>query len=125
MNVLLRTGSVPLDSTSRPRRLTAALVAGTIVELPRETASHLAKVLRARSGDAIVLFNGDGREFEGAIDAVRGSRVTASVGQARGVDRESPRFRDQSGGGRHGLIGMVHPCRLTSIARRYHLTSAR
>src|SRR6266404_9313608 len=63
---------------------------GAIVELARDTASHLAKVLRARSGDELILFNGDGREFTGAIEAVRGSRVSASVGGSRPVDRESP-----------------------------------
>jgi len=59
---------------------TAALTPGAIVELPRETASHLAKVLRARSGDPLTLFSGDGREYAGAVESVRGSRVTASVG---------------------------------------------
>jgi 16S rRNA (uracil1498-N3)-methyltransferase len=68
----------------------AALTPGSLVELPPEVASHLAKVLRARSGDELVLFNGDGREFTGAIEAVRGSRVSASVGDSRPVDRESP-----------------------------------
>src|SRR5450432_2038352 len=68
----------------------AALTAGSIVELPRETAAHLAKVLRARGGDELILFNGDGREFNGAIEAVRGPRVSASVGESRQVDRESP-----------------------------------
>ena len=66
-----------------------ALTPGAIVELARDTASHLAKVLRARSGDEIILFNGDGREFTGAIEAVRGSRVSASIGAARSIDRES------------------------------------
>jgi 16S rRNA (uracil1498-N3)-methyltransferase len=63
---------------------------GNIVELARNTASHLAKVLRARSGDELVLFNGDGREFAASIESVRGSRVSASVISARSVDRESP-----------------------------------
>jgi 16S rRNA (uracil1498-N3)-methyltransferase len=67
-----------------------ALTPGAIVELARDTASHLAKVLRARSGDEIILFNGDGREFAGTIEAVRGSRVSASIGAARSIDRESP-----------------------------------
>ena len=67
-----------------------ALTPGSLVQLPPETASHLAKVLRARNGDELILFNGDGREFTGAIEAVRGSRVTASVGAGRSVDRESP-----------------------------------
>jgi len=68
----------------------AALTPGSVVELPPDTASHLAKVLRARSGEELILFNGDGREFNGAIEAVRGSRVSASVGDGRAVDRESP-----------------------------------
>jgi 16S rRNA (uracil1498-N3)-methyltransferase len=68
----------------------APLGSGTIVELPKETASHLAKVLRARSGDQLILFSGDGCEYVGAIEDVRGSRVTAAVGNAVNVDRESP-----------------------------------
>jgi 16S rRNA (uracil1498-N3)-methyltransferase len=68
----------------------ASLTPGSLVELPPDTASHLAKVLRARGGDELILFNGDGREFNGAIEAVRGSRVSASVGDGRPVDRESP-----------------------------------
>jgi 16S rRNA (uracil1498-N3)-methyltransferase len=76
-------------------RLTRVFVAGelqsgSVVELPRETGAHLAKVLRARSGDEVVLFNGDGREFTGAVEKVQGSRVSASIGAARIVDRESP-----------------------------------
>ena len=66
------------------------LTPGSVVELARETASHLAKVLRARGGDEIVLFNGDGREFMGAIETVRGSRISAAIGAARPVSRESP-----------------------------------
>jgi len=68
----------------------AALTPGSIVELPPDTASHLAKVLRAHSGDEVILFNGGGQEFAGAIEAVRGGRVSASVGDGRPVDRESP-----------------------------------
>ena len=68
----------------------AALTPGSAVELPPETGSHLARVLRARSGDELILFNGDGREFGGSIEEVRGSRVSAFVGEARPVDRESP-----------------------------------
>lgn len=68
----------------------APLASGSIVQLASDTASHLAKVLRARSGDELVLFNGDGRESNGTIETVRGSRVSASVGDSRLVDRESP-----------------------------------
>jgi len=68
----------------------AALTPGSIIELPPDTASHVAKVLRARSGDELIVFNGDGREFKGSIEVVRGSRVSASIGESRPVDRESP-----------------------------------
>jgi 16S rRNA (uracil1498-N3)-methyltransferase len=68
----------------------APLAPNSVVELPRETASHLAKVLRARSGDELILFCGDGREYAGMIESIRGSRVTAAVGSGAGVDRESP-----------------------------------
>ena len=67
-----------------------ALISGTIVELPPDTAAHLARVLRARSGDELILWSGDGREYLGAVESVRGSRVTASVGRGTDVDRESP-----------------------------------
>jgi 16S rRNA (uracil1498-N3)-methyltransferase len=80
---------------TRNMRLTRVFVdedlnSGGVVELARDSAAHVAKVLRARSGDELVLFNGDGREFTGAIEAVKGSRVFASIGAARSVDRESP-----------------------------------
>src|ERR1700709_121343 len=66
------------------------LTPGSIVQLSPDTAPHLARVRRARSGDELVLFSGDGREFQGTVDRVRGSRVSASVGAAVEVDRESP-----------------------------------
>jgi 16S rRNA (uracil1498-N3)-methyltransferase len=68
----------------------APLASGSVVQLPSDTASHLAKVLRARAGDELILFNGDGCESNGTIETVRGSRVSASVGDSRPVDRESP-----------------------------------
>jgi 16S rRNA (uracil1498-N3)-methyltransferase len=84
-----------IHSRANYMRLTRVFVegelqSGSVVELPRETGAHLAKVLRARSGDEVVLFNGDGREFTGAVEKVQGSRVSASIGAARSIDRESP-----------------------------------
>jgi 16S rRNA (uracil1498-N3)-methyltransferase len=66
------------------------LTSGSVVELPPETAAHVAKVLRARAGDEITLFSGDGREFLGSIESIRGARVTAAIGNGALVDRESP-----------------------------------
>ncbi len=66
------------------------LKSGSLIELPAVAAAHLAKVLRLRSGDGLILFAGDGREFAAALESVRGTRVTAAVGDGREVDRESP-----------------------------------
>src|ERR1700691_4644954 len=67
-----------------------ALSPGAALELPQAAALHLAKVVRVRSGDPLVLFTGDGREFAATVESARGPRVTAAVGEARSVDRESP-----------------------------------
>jgi 16S rRNA (uracil1498-N3)-methyltransferase len=85
----------PLHFEANSVRLTRVfldgeLQSGSVVDLPRETGAHLAKVLRARSGDAVVLFNGDGREVTAAIEKVQGSQVSASIGATRSIDRESP-----------------------------------
>jgi 16S rRNA (uracil1498-N3)-methyltransferase len=63
---------------------------GSLIELPAEAAEHIARVLRARSGDAVILFNGAGGEFDAVVDTVRAGRVTVAVGAGRGVERESP-----------------------------------
>jgi 16S rRNA (uracil1498-N3)-methyltransferase len=70
--------------------LDTELHSGSSLELARDSASHLAKVLRARAGDELILFNGEGSEFSAVIEAVRGSRVTVAVGAARAISRESP-----------------------------------
>jgi 16S rRNA (uracil1498-N3)-methyltransferase len=67
-----------------------ALSPGVALELPHAAALHLGKVMRVRSGDTLVLFTGDGREFAATVESVRGPRVMATVGEARSVDRESP-----------------------------------
>jgi 16S rRNA (uracil1498-N3)-methyltransferase len=67
----------------------APLESGGVIDLPPDTAAHLVKVLRARSGDELVLFNGDGRDFEGVVGSVRGKHVSAEIGAARPADNES------------------------------------
>ena len=68
----------------------APLAPDARIDLPGEAAAHVARVLRARAGDPLVLFNGDGREFEAVVETVRGTRVAVAVGGAREVDREPP-----------------------------------
>ncbi len=68
----------------------AALGEGLHLELPPAAGAHLAKVLRVRSGDELVVFAGDGHEYSASVESVRGTRVAVALGAARAVDRESP-----------------------------------
>lgn len=68
----------------------APLQSGQLLELPKEAAAHVAKVLRARGGDPVILFNGSGEDFSGVIDRVQGNRASVSVGAARPANNESP-----------------------------------
>jgi 16S rRNA (uracil1498-N3)-methyltransferase len=67
-----------------------SLAPGSIVELPKDTAAHIAKVLRARSGESVLLFNGNGEEYCGVLETVHGSRASVAVGAAQPVNNESP-----------------------------------
>src|SRR3954468_14626407 len=75
----------------RPRfYVDASLAAGTSSALPEETAHHAVHVLRARSGDAITLFDGRGGEYAARISRIDKSRVEVDVLEHRAVERESP-----------------------------------
>lgn len=58
--------------------------------LPRAPSHHVARVLRLKSGDPLVLFDGQGGEYQGAIVRAHESEVTVDVGEWRAVERESP-----------------------------------
>ena len=68
----------------------APLAIGARLPLPESAAAHLVRVLRLGVGDACVLFNGDGRDYDARIVAVgkRGGEV--EIVAARAVDNESP-----------------------------------
>ena len=60
------------------------------VELTGSEAQHLAKVMRARSGDEVMLFDGSGFEFNATISAVSRSSVALDIVDRIEVDRELP-----------------------------------
>jgi len=66
------------------------LAAGQALELTGTAGHHLARVLRCRVGDAVVLFNGSGGEYLARVDAVNRDRVSVLVEEFVAVDRESP-----------------------------------
>ena len=68
----------------------AALSAGVTIALPEAAATHLVRVLRLQPGDACVLFNGDGNDYDARISSVGKRSVAAGIVGARAVDNESP-----------------------------------
>ncbi|WP_147652285.1 16S rRNA (uracil(1498)-N(3))-methyltransferase [Vulcaniibacterium gelatinicum] len=68
----------------------APLAPGARVALPEAAATHLARVLRLQPGDACVLFNGDGHDYDAVLTAVGKRGAEAEVAAARAVENESP-----------------------------------
>jgi 16S rRNA (uracil1498-N3)-methyltransferase len=68
----------------------APLQPGASLDLPPGPAEHAVRVLRLRTGDALTLFNGDGRDYAGEI--VEADKRSASVRLHEAVDAapESP-----------------------------------
>jgi 16S rRNA (uracil1498-N3)-methyltransferase len=66
------------------------LAAGKDVELTPTGANHIVRVLRARVGDVIGVFDGEGNEFRAAIASVKGSKVIVRVDAAAISATEAP-----------------------------------
>ncbi|HSD16972.1 MAG TPA: 16S rRNA (uracil(1498)-N(3))-methyltransferase [Thermomonas sp.] len=66
------------------------LRAGAEVVLPEDVAAHLLRVLRLQVGDACVLFNGDGHDYDARIGTLGKREARAEIIGARHVDNESP-----------------------------------
>jgi len=68
----------------------APLEVGREVALPEDVASHLLRVLRLDLGDACVLFNGDGHDYDARISHLGKREARATIVAARKIDNESP-----------------------------------
>ncbi|KRA54862.1 16S rRNA methyltransferase [Pseudoxanthomonas sp. Root65] len=68
----------------------APLAVGASLALPETAANHLARVLRLREGDACVVFNGDGHDYDARLSTISKREVRAEIIAARSVDNESP-----------------------------------
>src|SRR5256885_10592445 len=60
------------------------------VELDGPEAHHLAVVCRLRPGDAVCLFNGDGREYPAVVERVERRSVDLRVTSVEAPPRELP-----------------------------------
>lgn len=70
--------------------LACALTPGDVVPLPEQAGEHVARVLRLDAGHPLILFNGDGCEYDARIATVAKRAVTVEVVERRVVSRESP-----------------------------------
>lgn len=66
------------------------LTAGKQLQLPDGPAHHVARVLRMRAGQALILFNGQGGQYPATIESISGRQVQVAVGEHEAVERESP-----------------------------------
>lgn len=66
-----------------------ALTAGSHILLEPEPAHHLCHVLRAKKGDSLVLFNGDGLDYPATLIGT-GKKTTVEILQPRANQAESP-----------------------------------
>ncbi len=68
----------------------ATLNSGDSIELDENAFSHAVRVLRLKQGDSLILFNGQGGEFEAELTDVQKKRASAVIGQHFNTDNESP-----------------------------------
>jgi 16S rRNA (uracil1498-N3)-methyltransferase len=66
------------------------LAAGHAVQLPPGATRHV-QVLRLQPGAAIVLFNGEGGEFDAVVERIGRSEVSVNVTAHRAIEREAAR----------------------------------
>lgn len=66
------------------------LTPGARVVLPESASAHLVRVLRLREGEACVLFNGDGHDYNAQLLNAGKRRAEADVQAMRVIDNESP-----------------------------------
>jgi 16S rRNA (uracil1498-N3)-methyltransferase len=62
---------------------------GREVRLPNQAGEHVARVLRLDRGASLVLFNGDGHEYDATLASLAKHAVSAGIVGVREVDRES------------------------------------
>ena len=63
---------------------------GMTLLLPEQAGEHVVRVLRLERGAVLVLFNGDGREYDAQLTTVAKRAVTAQITGMRDVHCESP-----------------------------------
>lgn len=60
------------------------------LSLSGQSGQHVARVLRMRAGDELVLFDGLGGEYRASIESVQGDKVQVNVLDHLAIEREAP-----------------------------------
>ena len=63
---------------------------GIVIQLNEQASHHLARVLRATIRDPVIIFNGQGGEYEGVIKQIEKKQVTVEITQHVAREVESP-----------------------------------
>ncbi len=67
-----------------------ALALGARIVLPENAGAHLVRVLRLREGEACLLFNGDGHDYDARLLTANKRGVEAEIVCVRAIGNESP-----------------------------------
>lgn len=70
--------------------VSGALINGAEIELDGDRARYLGKVRRARVGDSVIVFNGEGAEWSATITRIGRNGVSLTVGEGCEAGTESP-----------------------------------
>ena len=60
------------------------------IALDKEVAHHCIQVLRYQVGNPLVLFNGDGQDYQAVIEKIEGKKATVHIASSCTPDNESP-----------------------------------
>ncbi|HUN70494.1 MAG TPA: 16S rRNA (uracil(1498)-N(3))-methyltransferase [Burkholderiales bacterium] len=82
-------GLHPLGRRAPRLFVDAELRPNAIFALPEDAAHHAARVLRLRAGDALVLFDGRGGEYDARLSLPGRGQVMAETGAWSDIERES------------------------------------
>ena len=65
------------------------LTSGQVCALDEHASHHLARVLRVKVGTQVSVFNGDGQDYSGQVDAVSKQQVTVNITSVKSIHTES------------------------------------
>ncbi len=67
-----------------------AMCPESLVQLPEQASQHLTRVLRLDVGHPVILFNGDGNEYDATLTSLAKHAAQVRIASVRRIERESP-----------------------------------